>query len=85
MEGSQNKNESFKEQVQQQAVMDSIRQMLDRICDNCFRKCVDRPSEALQAKEQHCLNMCMDRFMDSYNLVARTFQRRLERESGGEW
>ncbi|KAH8344629.1 hypothetical protein KR067_001672 [Drosophila pandora] len=85
MEESHNISDTFKEQVQQQAVMDSVRQMLDRICDNCFRKCVDRPSEALQAKEQRCLSMCMDRFMDSYNLVARTFQRRLERETAGEW
>ncbi|KAH8336168.1 hypothetical protein KR074_007346 [Drosophila pseudoananassae] len=77
----QSTKDTFKKKVQQQAAIDHVSHMLDRICENCFRKCVERPSDELQAKEKRCLNMCMDRFMDSYNLVARTFQRRLERDS----
>ena len=31
---------------------------------------------------QKCVAMCMDRYMDSFNLVSRVYAERLRRESG---
>lgn len=31
---------------------------------------------------QRCVAMCMDRYMDSWNLVSRTFSNRLQKEAG---
>ncbi|KAH8376063.1 hypothetical protein KR009_002635, partial [Drosophila setifemur] len=72
--------QQLKEQVQQQSVMSSVQNMLSKVSGNCFRKCVDYPKGSLLGSEQRCLNLCMDRYLDSYNLVAKTFFRRLERE-----
>jgi import inner membrane translocase subunit TIM13 len=31
---------------------------------------------------QKCVAMCMDRYMDSWNLVSRTYSSRLQKEAG---
>lgn len=54
-----------------------------KITEKCFKKCVPKPGTSLGGSEQKCIAMCMDRFMDSWNLVSRTYVRRLQRESGG--
>ncbi|KAH8273388.1 hypothetical protein KR018_006522 [Drosophila ironensis] len=79
---SQTSMSSIMEQVEEHAALDSAQQMLTRISDNCFRKCVDYPSGSLRPGEQRCIKVCMDRYLDSFHLVARTFSRRLEREAG---
>lgn len=56
---------------------------LQKITEKCFKKCVPKPGTSLGASEQKCIAMCMDRFMDSWNLVSRTYVRRIQREQGG--
>lgn len=48
--------------------------------EKCFKKCVSKPGTVLEAGEQKCAAMCMDRFMDSWNLVSRAFGTRIQRE-----
>jgi import inner membrane translocase subunit TIM13 len=51
------------------------------ITDKCFAKCVQKPGSALDSSENKCLNLCMDRFIDAKQLVARTYLGRVSRES----
>lgn len=48
--------------------------------EKCFKKCVSKPGTVLEAGEQKCAAMCMDRFMDSWNLISRAFGTRIQRE-----
>lgn len=57
--------------------------LFQKITEKCFRKCVTKPGTSLGGSEQKCIAMCMDRFMDSWNLVSRTYVRRIQREQGG--
>lgn len=55
---------------------------MQTITEKCFAKCVTKPGSALDSGETKCLNLCMDRFMDAKQLVARTYLGRVSRESG---
>lgn len=48
--------------------------------EKCFRKCINKPGTVLDSSEQKCISMCMDRFMDSWNLVSKTYGARINRE-----
>jgi len=55
---------------------------LQKVTDKCFRKCVTSPGNHFCSSEQKCVALCMDRYMDSFNLVSKAYTERLRRESG---
>lgn len=57
--------------------------LIQKITEKCFKKCVTKPGTSLGGSEQKCIAMCMDRFLDSWNLISRTYVRRIAREQGG--
>ncbi|EDW19344.1 mitochondrial import inner membrane translocase subunit Tim13 [Drosophila mojavensis] len=67
-------------QVRQQIALANAQEMLSKMTEKCFRKCISRPGKALDGSEQRCITQCMDRFLDTWNLVSRTYGNRLERE-----
>lgn len=68
------------DQVKQQIVIANTQELLTKMGEKCFVKCIAKPGSSLDSSEQKCLAMCMDRYMDSWNLVSRTYSARLQRE-----
>jgi len=68
------------EQVKQQIAVANAQELLTKMTEKCFKKCIGKPGVSLDSSEQKCISMCMDRFMDSWNLVSRTYGNRLQRE-----
>uniref|UniRef100_A0A6M2DFI7 Mitochondrial import inner membrane translocase subunit n=1 Tax=Xenopsylla cheopis TaxID=163159 RepID=A0A6M2DFI7_XENCH len=68
------------EQVKQQIAVANAQELLTKMTEKCFRKCVYKPGTVLDNTEQKCVAMCMDRYMDSWNLVSRTYTSRIQRE-----
>ncbi len=52
------------------------------LSEKCTAKCLTNPGNALSGTEKQCLQRCMDRFMDSWNLVSQVLQKRLQDEAG---
>nr|AGM33007.1 mitochondrial import inner membrane translocase subunit Tim13 [Coptotermes formosanus] len=48
--------------------------------EKCFKKCIIKPGTSLDNSEQKCVAMCMDRYMDAWNLVSKAYSNRLQRE-----
>lgn len=67
-------------QVKQQIALANAQEMLSKMTEKCFKKCIQKPGKALDNSEQRCISQCMDRFMDAWNLVSRTYGNRLQRE-----
>jgi len=67
-------------QVQQQVALAQMQELLTKVTDKCFKKCVSSPGTSLGSGEQGCLAKCMDRYMDSFNLVSKSYTQRLQRE-----
>lgn len=77
---SETQKEELMDQVKQQIAVANAQELLTKMSEKCFRKCINKPGSSLDSSEQKCVAMCMDRYMDSWNLVSRTYSNRLQRE-----
>ncbi|KAM6962916.1 mitochondrial import inner membrane translocase subunit Tim13 [Aplochiton taeniatus] len=68
------------EQVKVQIAVANAQELLQRMTDKCFKKCIGKPGGSLDNSEHKCIAMCMDRYMDSWNTVSRAYNSRLQRE-----
>ncbi|XP_068142615.1 mitochondrial import inner membrane translocase subunit Tim13 [Drosophila tropicalis] len=73
-------NEEIMTQMKQQMALANAQGQLSRMTGKCFKACIAQPGTSLCASEQRCISQCVDRFMDVWNLVARTYGNRLQRE-----
>eukprot|EP00126_Sphaerothecum_destruens_P015489 Sdes_comp9496_c0_seq1m965 len=80
------KKELVMEQVRGQLAMSNAQQLLSTMSDKCFRKCISKPGTALDNGEKTCLAKCMDRYMEAWTLVQRSYAQRITRdaEAGGQ-
>ncbi|KAL6268828.1 mitochondrial import inner membrane translocase subunit Tim13 [Pogonomyrmex barbatus] len=76
--GSQ--RDELMQQVKQQIAVANAQELLTKMTEKCFKKCIGKPGTSLDSSEQKCIAMCMDRYMDSFNLVSKTYSERLQRE-----
>ncbi|KAL8578089.1 Mitochondrial import inner membrane translocase subunit Tim13 [Nucella lapillus] len=72
--------EQLMDQVKQQIALANAQELLQKMSEKCYKKCISKPGSALDNSEQKCIAMCMDRYMDSWNLVSRVYSSRLQRE-----
>lgn len=75
--------EQLLDQVKQQVALASAQELIQKMSDKCFKKCVYKPGTSLDSSEQKCLAMCMDRYMDTWNTISKAYSGRLQREHGG--
>ncbi|MBN3308830.1 mitochondrial import inner membrane translocase subunit Tim13 [Amia ocellicauda] len=68
------------EQVKVQIAVANAQELLQRMTDKCFKKCIGKPGGTLDNSEQKCIAMCMDRYMDTWNTVSKAYNSRLQRE-----
>ncbi|CAN0136349.1 mitochondrial import inner membrane translocase subunit Tim13 [Lampetra fluviatilis] len=68
------------EQVKVQIALANAQELLQRMTDKCFKKCISKPGTSLDNSEQKCVAMCMDRYMDAWNTVSRAYGTRLQHE-----
>ncbi|XP_076337661.1 mitochondrial import inner membrane translocase subunit Tim13 [Tachypleus tridentatus] len=74
--------EELMDQVKQQIAVANAQELLQKMTEKCFKKCISKPGTSLDNSEQKCIAMCMDRYMDSWNLVSRTYSNRIQQERG---
>ncbi|XP_050306091.1 mitochondrial import inner membrane translocase subunit Tim13 [Anthonomus grandis grandis] len=68
------------DQVKQQIAIANAQELLTKMTEKCFKKCISKPGTSLDSSEQKCVAMCMDRYMDSWNLVSKAYGMRIQRE-----
>ncbi|KAI8626842.1 Tim10/DDP family zinc finger-domain-containing protein [Xylariaceae sp. FL1651] len=67
-------------QVRTQYAMDNAKQLIEKINDHCFQRCVPKPGTSLSSGEQACFTQCMEKYMSAWNQVSTTYISRLQRE-----
>ncbi|MCJ1297410.1 protein translocase subunit [Hypocenomyce scalaris] len=70
-------------QVRQEAAVTNARQLIEKLNEHCFEKCVPVPGLSLSRKEETCFTMCMEKYMAAWNTVSRQYVARIQKESGG--
>lgn len=48
-------------QVRQQMLIANTQELLGKMTEKCFKKCISKPGSELDNSEQKCIAMCMDR------------------------
>eukprot|EP01137_Pigoraptor_chileana_P034134 Opistho-2@26219 len=74
------KREQIMEQVRMQMAVANAQELLQRMTEKCFTKCIYKPGTQLDGGEKTCLAKCMDRYTDAWNLVSRAYAGRLQRD-----
>lgn len=69
------------DQIKQQLAIVNANELITRMSGKCFAKCIPQPGAQVDNLETRCVAMCMDRYMDSWNVVSMSYIRRLQRES----
>mmetsp|Transcript_27686 Transcript_27686/g.65936 ORF Transcript_27686/g.65936 Transcript_27686/m.65936 type:complete len:83 (+) Transcript_27686:216-464(+) len=59
-------------QVKSEMETQLMQDIYNSITSKCFIKCVSRPADKLDKAEQVCLAKCVDRFVDSRQVVTDT-------------
>ncbi|KAM0747774.1 hypothetical protein T439DRAFT_328436 [Meredithblackwellia eburnea MCA 4105] len=77
--------QQVKEEVKAQLALANAQELINKMNEKCFIKCVPKPGQALENKEQQCLGQCTERFLEAFNVVSKSYVARLakEKELGG--
>ncbi|KAF9115701.1 hypothetical protein BGZ80_005554 [Entomortierella chlamydospora] len=75
------KKQQVMDQVRSELALANAQELINKINEKCFAKCVPKPGPKLSGGEQDCLSKCMDRYMEAWNIVSRTYINRVQRES----
>ncbi|GAW22262.1 hypothetical protein ANO14919_117980 [Xylariales sp. No.14919] len=67
-------------QVRTEYAIDNAKQLIEKINEHCFERCVLKPGPSLSSGEQTCFTQCMEKYMAAWNQVSSTSIRRLQRE-----
>lgn len=49
------------DQVKQQMALANAQELLTKMTEKCFKKCIAKPGSELDSSDQKCIAMCMDR------------------------
>jgi len=73
--------DNAKMQVQGQLAAQYIQDVMQKITDKCFTKCVLKPGARLDDSEKMCTAKCMDRYLDAMALVSQAWAARAKAQS----
>ncbi|KAL3417322.1 Tim10/DDP family zinc finger [Phlyctema vagabunda] len=79
--GSADPKAAVMNQVRQEAAMTNARQLIEKVNEHCFEKCVPKPGSSLSSGETTCFTQCMEKYMGAWNTVSRQYIGRIQQES----
>lgn len=72
--------QEMKKQLQAELAAATFQELVEDMTEKCYNVCIKKPGTSLDNYEQRCLGNCMDRFIDSYNVVSKVFTKRISEE-----
>ncbi|KAH6712052.1 Tim10/DDP family zinc finger-domain-containing protein [Leptodontidium sp. 2 PMI_412] len=78
---SQDPKAAVMNQVRQEAAMNNARQLIEKVNEHCFEKCVPKPGSSLSSGETTCFTQCMEKYMAAWNTVSRQYINRIQQEN----
>ncbi|KAI0905927.1 Tim10/DDP family zinc finger-domain-containing protein [Ustulina deusta] len=80
MESATIKSEVIR-QVRAEYALDNARQLIEKVNEHCFERCVPKPGASLSSGEQTCFTHCIEKYMAGWNLINSTALSRLQRDA----
>ncbi|EPX70739.1 TIM22 inner membrane protein import complex subunit Tim13 [Schizosaccharomyces octosporus yFS286] len=76
----EDKKNVFMKQIRQELAVAQAGELISKINESCFDKCVPQPGSSFSDNEKGCVSKCMERYMDAWNVVSRTYISRMQNE-----
>ncbi|KAF2144241.1 uncharacterized protein K452DRAFT_224002 [Aplosporella prunicola CBS 121167] len=70
------------QQVRQEAAVQNARQLVEKLNEHCFERCVPKPGSSLSKGEETCFTQCMEKYMAAWNTVSKQYVAKLQSSSG---
>ncbi|KAI4737639.1 hypothetical protein E4T50_11889 [Aureobasidium sp. EXF-12298] len=74
--------QAIKQQVAQEAAVANARQLVEKLNEHCFERCIPKPGSSLSSGESTCYSQCMEKYMSAWNVVSKQYINRIQREAG---
>ncbi|PVF95296.1 hypothetical protein CPB86DRAFT_711503 [Serendipita vermifera] len=74
------RKEAVMAQVRAEVQAANAKELLESLTDKCYMKCVTKPSTSLSSSEETCVSRCMELYFQAFNIVAKTYATRLQKE-----
>ncbi|TCD62893.1 protein translocase subunit [Steccherinum ochraceum] len=78
LEDMQRNKELFMASVRNEMALLNAQQLINKCNEKCFQKCVTKPGTSLSGSEETCLSRCIDRYLEAFNIVSRSYTDRLK-------
>ncbi|KAF8518453.1 Tim10/DDP family zinc finger-domain-containing protein [Gautieria morchelliformis] len=78
--GADARKQEVMAQVKQELALANAQELMNKMNEKCFGKCITKPSSSLSSSEETCLTRCMDRYMEAFDLISRTYTSRVSRQ-----
>ncbi|KAI9100381.1 hypothetical protein DFS34DRAFT_482958 [Phlyctochytrium arcticum] len=71
------KAQELMDQIRREVAMQNFQELLSKINNKCFAKCVIKPGTKLDSSEERC----SDRYQEAWNVVSNSYLRRAQKEN----
>ncbi|KAF2434430.1 hypothetical protein EJ08DRAFT_605755 [Tothia fuscella] len=71
-------------QIRQEAAMHNARQLIEKINEHCFERCIPKPGTSISRGEESCFSSCMEKYMSSWNAISRQYVQRIQKEQAAQ-
>ncbi|KAH9838778.1 Tim10/DDP family zinc finger-domain-containing protein [Rhodofomes roseus] len=74
------RRQAFMDTYRQEMALTNAQELMNKCNEKCFAKCVTKPGGSLSGSEQSCLSNCLQRYMEAFNIVSKTYIARVQKE-----
>lgn len=80
-QGTNARKEAVMNSIRSELALVNVQELINKATEKCFTKCVPKPGTSLTSSDEACLARCLDRYMEAFTVVSRTYTARISRES----
>lgn len=72
--------QQIQSQITQELAVVNATELVNKITENCFDKCIDQPYSSITSQQDQCIDQCLQKYMRSWNLISKTYVNRLQNQ-----
>ena len=75
---SQKLMKELQDQIAQELAVANATELVSKISENCFAKCIPSPGPQMTAAEDNCINQCQEKYMRAWNVISKAYITRIQ-------
>ncbi|ORY86055.1 Tim10/DDP family zinc finger-domain-containing protein [Leucosporidium creatinivorum] len=77
---TQQRKEQVMNEVRSQLAVANAQELINKMGDKCFVKCITKPGDSLSPSEEGCIARCTERYLEAFNVISKQYVARVGRE-----